>query len=112
MASTLDAMTIPVITMAGTRPTSCLVPVTLELSDAVIGGQHLVIQTRVLRCVRFDPLAARQHWDGEYGIQKACFETFPRFQDACEKSLDPYFGRRLDDVLSCCIGLEIVIKRV
>ena len=47
----LDAMTIPVIPMTGTRPTSCLVPVTLELSDAVISGQHSVIQTRVLRCV-------------------------------------------------------------
>ena len=47
----LDAMTIPVITMTGTRPTSCLVPVTLESSDAVISGQHPVIQTRALRCV-------------------------------------------------------------
>ena len=47
----LDAMTILVITMTGTRPTSCLVPVTLESSDAVISGQHPVIQTRVLRCV-------------------------------------------------------------
>jgi hypothetical protein len=48
--SPLDAMTIPAITMTGTRPTFFLVPVTLKLSNAVITGQHPVIQTRVLRC--------------------------------------------------------------
>ena len=46
----LDAMTIPAITMTGTRPTFFLVPVTLKLSNAVITDQHPVIQTRVLRC--------------------------------------------------------------
>ena len=45
----LDAMTIPVIPMTGTCPTSCLVPITLELSDAVISGQHPVIQTHLQR---------------------------------------------------------------
>ena len=47
----LDAMTIPCITMAGTRPTFYLVPVTMELSNAVIGGQCPAAQTQVLRCV-------------------------------------------------------------
>lgn len=46
----LDTMTIPAITMTGTRPTFFLVPVTLELSNAVITGQYPDIQTRVLRC--------------------------------------------------------------
>ena len=46
----LDLMTIPAITMTGTHPTFFLVPVTLELSNAVITGQHPVIQTWVLHC--------------------------------------------------------------
>ena len=46
----LDIMTIPAITMTDTRPTFFLVPVTLELSNAVITGQYPAVQTRVLRC--------------------------------------------------------------
>jgi hypothetical protein len=47
----LDTMTIPCITMTGTRPTFYLVPVTIELSNAVITGQYHATQTRVLRSV-------------------------------------------------------------
>ena len=36
---TLNTMTVPCITMVGTRPTFYLVPVTRELSDAVTTGQ-------------------------------------------------------------------------
>ncbi len=36
---TLNTMVIPCITMVGTRPTFYLVPVTQELSDAVITGR-------------------------------------------------------------------------
>ena len=43
-------MTIPAITMTGTRPTFFLVPVTVGLSNAVITGQYPAIQTQVLRC--------------------------------------------------------------
>ncbi|KAG6813625.1 hypothetical protein H0H92_009242 [Tricholoma furcatifolium] len=46
----LDVMTIPCIEMAKTRPTFYLVPVTKELSDAVIRGQYPAHETRVLRC--------------------------------------------------------------
>jgi len=46
----LDVMTIPCITMSGTRPTFYLVPVSTELSNAVITGQYPATQTRVLRC--------------------------------------------------------------
>ena len=46
----LDTMTIPAITMTGTRPTFFLVPVTMGLSNAVITGQYPAIQTQVLRC--------------------------------------------------------------
>ncbi|KAF8952385.1 hypothetical protein BDZ97DRAFT_2083535 [Flammula alnicola] len=47
----LNAMTIPCITMTGTRPTFYLVPVTPELSDAIILGQYPATQTQVLQCV-------------------------------------------------------------
>ncbi|KJA27006.1 hypothetical protein HYPSUDRAFT_35522 [Hypholoma sublateritium FD-334 SS-4] len=47
----LAAMTIPCITMSGTRPTFYLVPVTPELSTAVIGGVYPATETKVLKCV-------------------------------------------------------------
>lgn len=47
----LAAMTIPCITMSGTRPTFYLVPVTQELSAAVIGGMYPATETKVLKCV-------------------------------------------------------------
>lgn len=47
----LNAMTIPCITMTGTRPTFYLVPVTQNLSDAIILGQYPVTRTQVLKCV-------------------------------------------------------------
>lgn len=47
----LEAMTIPCITMVGTTPTFYLVPVTKELSDAVMTGQYPLTQTQVLKCV-------------------------------------------------------------
>ncbi|PPQ92889.1 hypothetical protein CVT25_010111 [Psilocybe cyanescens] len=47
----LNSMTIPCITMAGTRPTFYLVPVTQDLSNAVILGQYPATPTQVLKCV-------------------------------------------------------------
>ncbi|KAH9970040.1 hypothetical protein BGW80DRAFT_1461651 [Lactifluus volemus] len=47
----LDAMTIPCITMAGTRPTFYLVPVTQALSIAVVTGQYPQTPTNVVKCV-------------------------------------------------------------
>jgi hypothetical protein len=49
--STLNTMTVPCITMIGTRPIFYLVPVTQELSDAVITGRWPEIETEVLKCV-------------------------------------------------------------
>jgi hypothetical protein len=48
---TLDAMTIPCITMIGTRPTFYLVPVTQALSTAVVTGQYPETPTKVFKCV-------------------------------------------------------------
>ena len=47
----LDAMTIPAITMTGSCPTFYLVPVMMELSDAVATGQYPTTQTQVSQCV-------------------------------------------------------------
>jgi hypothetical protein len=47
----LHAMTIPCITMNGTRPTFYLVPVTRALSTAVATGQYPEAQTKVVKCV-------------------------------------------------------------
>jgi len=47
----LNAMTIPCITMTGTRPTFYLVPVTQNLSNAVILGEYPATKTQVLKCV-------------------------------------------------------------
>jgi len=44
-------MTIPCITMVGTHPTFSQVPVTQELSEAVIGGQYPCQKTLVTKCV-------------------------------------------------------------
>ena len=46
-----DSMTIPCITMSGTRPTFYLVPVTRELSEAVHTGQYPAHTTLVNKCV-------------------------------------------------------------
>jgi len=47
----LNTMTIPRITMVGTRPTFYLVPVSRELSDVVNTGQWPEVETKVLMCV-------------------------------------------------------------
>jgi hypothetical protein len=47
----LDSMTIPCITMVGTRPIFYLVPVTRELSEAVATAQYPISPTMVKRCV-------------------------------------------------------------
>jgi hypothetical protein len=49
--STLDNMILPCITMAGTRPTFYLVPVSQALSDAVTTGQYPPVPTEVQKCV-------------------------------------------------------------
>ena len=47
----LHSMTIPCITMVGTRPTFYLVPVTQDLSNAVSSGQYPRVETTALKCV-------------------------------------------------------------
>ncbi|TFK20062.1 hypothetical protein FA15DRAFT_682699 [Coprinopsis marcescibilis] len=47
----LEVMTIPCITMFGPTPTFYLVPVTRELSDAVMTAQYPTSETRVLKYV-------------------------------------------------------------
>ncbi|KAK1217045.1 hypothetical protein PQX77_020319 [Marasmius sp. AFHP31] len=74
----LDAMTIPCITMTGTRPTFYLVPVTTELSDAVITSQYPAHQTHVLRCPTVPPRASTGMEDTEY--RKLALKRFLAFK--------------------------------
>jgi hypothetical protein len=46
----LDRMTIPCITMIGTKPTFYKVPVTAQLSESVVSSQYPLEQTVVTRC--------------------------------------------------------------
>ncbi|KAG2115510.1 hypothetical protein DEU56DRAFT_175021 [Suillus clintonianus] len=46
----LDAMTMPCMTMVGTRPAFYLVPVTKALNEAVVSGQFPSDRTEVLKC--------------------------------------------------------------
>jgi hypothetical protein len=47
----LDSMTIPCITMIGTRPSFYLIPVTRELSEAVATAQYPLSPTMIMKCV-------------------------------------------------------------
>jgi hypothetical protein len=47
----LESMTIPCITMSGTRPTFYLIPVSQDLSTAVATGQYPPAETEVFKCV-------------------------------------------------------------
>jgi hypothetical protein len=47
----LEAMTIPGITLTGTRPAFYLIPVTKELSDAVASAQYPSLPTVVKKCM-------------------------------------------------------------
>ena len=76
----LNVMTIPCITMRGTRPTFYLVPVTTELSNAVTTGQYPATQTQVLRCttVARARRASTGMWDAKY--RKLALKRFLAFK--------------------------------
>ena len=78
----LEAMTIPCITMVGTTPTFYLVPVTKELSDAVMTGQYPLTQTRVLKCVTVAGHDERRVSDGMADIEfrKIALKRFLAFK--------------------------------
>ncbi|KZP25861.1 hypothetical protein FIBSPDRAFT_855487 [Athelia psychrophila] len=54
----LETMTIPAIAMIGTRPVFYKIPITQQLSDAVISGQYPANQTVVNKCT-FSPPSGR-----------------------------------------------------
>lgn len=61
----LNSMTIPCITMSGTRPTFYLVPVTQDLSNAVIQGHYPATQTQISKCVT----VGTQAWGPSEGMR-------------------------------------------
>lgn len=76
----ITEMTIPCITMTGTRPTFYLVPVTKELSDAVVSGQYPASVTTVFKCTV--PIITRRLSEGmrEPGYRKVALQYFEAFK--------------------------------
>jgi hypothetical protein len=83
---TLDAMTIPCITMVGTRPTFYLVPVTRALSVAVVTGQYPKAPTEVVKCVTFlghNRRSSEGMETPEY--RRVAFQRFIAFKDLAKE---------------------------
>ncbi|TEB29270.1 hypothetical protein FA13DRAFT_1734946 [Coprinellus micaceus] len=81
----LDLMNIPCVTMIGTHPSFYKVPVTQELSDAVISGQYPNQPTIVTRCV---PPPRRRSFEGmefpDYRrIALQCYSAFRSLAKDC-----------------------------
>ena len=81
----LDTITIPCITMVGTRPTFYLVPVTETLSNAAISGQYPATRTEVLECVT----VPAHGWDADTemedtGYRKLALRRFLAFKTLAE----------------------------
>ncbi|TDL20879.1 hypothetical protein BD410DRAFT_317814 [Rickenella mellea] len=83
----IDAMTIPCITVIGTRPTFYMVPVTTQLSQSIITGQYPERTTVVTRCAPpsrvFEGMevpdyrrAALQYYTTFREQAKVCWSTF------------------------------------
>jgi hypothetical protein len=82
----LDKMIIPCITITGTFPTFCLVPVTKELSDCVMTGQHPINTTEVLVHAPDVPEKSMKPIDSRKKILQ-CYESFKKFVDELEEQL-------------------------
>jgi len=87
---TVESMTIPAITMIGTRPIFYKIPVTQALSDAVARAQYPAFQTTVFKCI-VNPLSRHQsdgmevpefrqdilkHYNAFKAVAKECWQTF------------------------------------
>ena len=87
----LETMTIPCITMIGTNPTFYLVPVTKELSDAVMTGQYPPTQTRVLKCVTFTG-SKRRHGMADIEFRKLALKHFVAFKSLAKSHWQQFLG--------------------
>jgi hypothetical protein len=86
----LEVMTIPCITMLGTNPTFYLVPVTRELSEAVMTAQYPTSQTRVLKCVT---VAARQREGmADTEFRKLALKRFVAFKSLARSYWQQYLA--------------------
>ncbi|KAF8901899.1 hypothetical protein CPB84DRAFT_1776969 [Gymnopilus junonius] len=88
---TLEAMTVPCITMSGTTPTFYLIPVSKELSDAVITGQYPTSQTQVLKCIT-TVTHQRRVRDGmaDPEFRKIALKRFLAFKDLAQSHWQQY----------------------
>jgi hypothetical protein len=86
---TLDAMTIPCITVKGTRPLFYKVPVTRHLSDCVATGKTPMEQTVVTRC---GPPAPPEPYEGMEFLDYRCtaLRYYYTFRDLAEDCWAPF----------------------
>ena len=86
---TLDTMTIPCITVWGTRPLFYKVPVTQHLSDCVATGQSPTQQTVVTRCGPPAPPEAHEGMKSpDYRRIALCY--YEAFRDLAEDCWAPF----------------------
>lgn len=89
----LEVMTIPCITIVGTNPTFYLVPVTKQLSDAVMTAQYPPTQTRVLKCVTVAG-HQRRFGDGMANIEfrKLALKDFVAFKSLAKSHWEQFLA--------------------
>lgn len=88
----LETMTIPCITMVGTNPIFYLVPVSKELSDAVMTGiQYPPTQTRVLKCATVAG-HQRRFGDGMANIEFLALERFVAFKSLAKSHWEQFLA--------------------
>ena len=88
---TLDKMTIPCITVEGTRPLFYKVPVTQHLSDCVATGQFPTQQTVVTRCGPPTPLEAHEGMKSP-DYRRIALYYYEAFRDLAEDCWAPFLS--------------------
>jgi len=86
---TLDTMTIPCITLEGTRPLFYKVPVTQHLSDCVATGQFPTQQTVVTRCGPPDSPEAHEGMKSP-DYRRIALRYYEAFRDLAEDCWAPF----------------------
>ena len=83
----LEAMTIPCITLISTSPTFYLVPVTKELSDAVVSGEYPPTQ----KCVTFAGHPRRRGM-ADIEFRKLALKHFVAFKSLARSHWQQFLG--------------------
>ncbi|KAF6747963.1 hypothetical protein DFP72DRAFT_1015857 [Ephemerocybe angulata] len=87
----LEAMTVPCISMSGTKPTFYVMAVTRKLSDAVITDQYPASETRLMKCVT-TPKHRGRAYDGmaNFEFRETALKRFLAFKYAARSYWKQY----------------------